>query len=726
MKPQTALTSIVLSMGIGHLQAQTPSSPQHQPAGTISSQGSSSQEQATETSPPHASAKPKDPERMTVRGERTDSEASPGILGLRSLESTPFSISTYDADLIARQQYVTANQVLRRDPALTNVATAGGFSAFNLSFRGFPSGADAISFYGMGPGAMFSGSLGQLYSVERLEVTKGPSAGLAGFSPQASVGGAVNVVPKLARTQNLRRFATGFRERSILSAHGDVNQVLSSSTAIRLNLASEAGETFYGGRDERDIAALSLRYDRSDSLRLIVGYDQIRVRSEGYQNAFVLAPGVPVPRAPDPNQNLFQKWTYLNQEWSYGYGSVEWDVSPDWSLLIQGVYGIRRRPLLSSGTALIQNEAGDTLLRPNYFAEGTRYKPFYGANLFLRGRAETLGLNHRLTLAYLGQGFVFKTAQGRSLATIPSNLYQPVYVERPALSTLAAGTNTDLKAHTQALSDDIALSKHTNLLIGVKNSTLLTEGFDVPTARRIQHRQDTATTPFAALSHEWTPGSSAYVSYVEGLERGGVAPASANNADRPMPPLRNHQVELGIKSRWQDSFFVTAAVFQTDRALEYLDAESNAYVQAGLQRNRGLELSWDAQFANTWTVTGGVLWIDPRIVRDGQVENRRAPGVPSFHLPLTVQWRLSQLLELSASLQHFSKQYVDIENERILSPWTRIDAGLRAETDFWQRPTVLQVSVENVAAQRYWASAAAGQLTLGAPQIWKLGIQTDL
>jgi iron complex outermembrane receptor protein len=81
---------------------------------------------------------------------------------------------------------------------------------------------------------------------------------------------------------------------------------------------------------------------------------------------------------------------------------------------------------------------------------------------------------------------------------------------------------------------------------------------------------------------------------------------------------------------------------------------------------------------------------------------------------------------LSASLQHFSKQYVDIENERILSPWTRIDAGLRAETDFWQRPTVLQVSVENVAAQRYWASAAAGQLTLGAPQIWKLGIQTDL
>ncbi len=726
MKPQTALALTLLLLTSARSWSHTldPLQPQSDaPSGT---QAEPRKHDGAETSSLDPDTKSDEQEQITIIGDRVYPDAAIGILGQRSMVSAPFSISTYDADVIEGQQFVTANQVLRRDPALTNVSTAGGFSAFNLSFRGFPSGADAVSFYGMGPGAMFSGSLGQLYSVERLEVIKGPSAGLGGFSPQASVGGSVNVVPKLPLAQNHRRLSTGFRERGILSAHADVNQTLSSSTAVRINLASEAGETFYQGRDERDVAALALRYDRSPKLRFIVGYDQIRVRSEGYQNAFVLAPDVPVPRAPDSRKNLFQKWSYLNQQWSYAYGSMEWSLSPDWSLFVQSLYGIRRRPLLSTGTALIQNQAGDTLLRPNYFAEGTRYKPFYGANAFLRGRVDTGGITHRLMLAYLDQGFVFKTAQGSSLATIPSKLYQPVYVQRPPLSTLAAGTNTDLKAHTLALSNDMALTSQTSFLLAVKNSSLSTEGFDVPTGRRTQNRQDTATTPFAALSHAWTPDSSAYVSFVEGLERGGVAPASASNADRPMPPIRNRQLELGIKSRWRSDLYVTVALFQTERGLEYLEAESNAYVQAGLQRNRGLELNWDARLAEVWTVTGGLLVIDPRIVRDGKVENRSAPGVPTFHLPLNIAWRWSQWLEFSTSLQHFSKQYVDVENTRSLDPWTRIDVGLRAETELWQRTLMLQATVENASAQRYWASAAAGQLTVGAPQIWKIGLRTEM
>ncbi|HET9238083.1 MAG TPA: TonB-dependent receptor plug domain-containing protein [Oligoflexus sp.] len=237
-------------------------------------------------------------ETVVVSGKRTAVDTFNGVLGSRPLTETPFSIQVFDSDRMGSD--VTVNQVLRRDPALTNVATAGGFSAFNLSFRGFHSGADAISFYGMGPGALFSGSLGQLYSVDRLEVIKGPSAGLGSFSPNAAVGGAVNIVPKLPFQDNRSTLTLGGRELGIVSGHLDLNRSLGDRTAVRLNLASERGRTFYEGRDERDVIALSLRHKLSDSAELVLGYDQMRVRSEGYQNAFVLASGVPVPKAPHP------------------------------------------------------------------------------------------------------------------------------------------------------------------------------------------------------------------------------------------------------------------------------------------------------------------------------------------------------------------------------------------------------------------------------------------
>jgi iron complex outermembrane receptor protein len=665
-------------------------------------------------------------ETMTVTAKKPEEKAWIGTLGDRSILVTPFSIHTYGSQLMADEQHVSANQVLRHDPALTNVATPGGFTGFNLSFRGFPSGADAITFYGMGPGAMFSGSLGQLYSVERLDVIKGPSAGLGAFSPSASVGGSVNIVPKLPEEQDAGVVSLGLRERGIISAHLDVNRRLSEALSVRVNLASESGTTFYKGRDERDVFALALRQKLGNNAIWILGYDQMRIRSEGYQNGFVLAPGVPVPQAPNPSQNHFQKWTWLEQEWNYGYSSLQWNFAGDGKLFIQGLYGIRRRPILSSGTGLIRSEDGDMLLRPNYFAKGTRYKPFYGGNIFLSKSLATGTLRHHLMLSRLQNGFTFITAEGARLDPIPSHLYHPLYVERPILETVGIGRSSEVDAITHALSDDIQLMPGMNLLVGVKSSVLRADSFDVENGEKTLHRKDDGHTPFGAFSYHFHQQSMAYVSYAEGLERGGVAPASAANADEIMKPLNNHQVEFGIKSATWSGLFLSAALFQIERGLEYLDAASNVYLQTGMQRNRGLEFHMNGAFSDRIRAQGGLLLLDPRIVRSENAKNRKAPGAPNITVPLTLSYQWTDALSLNASIQHFGKQAVDAENTRELPSWTRVDAGFRYAFLFTERRMSLQTRVENIGNQRYWASAAGGQLTLGSPEIWKLALRMDL
>ena len=665
-------------------------------------------------------------ETIEIEGKTVVPEASVGIWGSRPILDTPFTLNRYDSKLIEDQQAVSANQVIRNDPALTNVSTPGGFSGFNLSFRGFPSGADSISFFGMGPGGMFSGSLGQLYSVERLDVVKGPSSALGGFSPNAAVGGSVTIVPKLPLAQNRVTLAAGVRERGIVSGHADVSHRFNETYSVRVNLAQESGETFYSGRDQRDVEALAVSVKLSNSAQLDVGFDSADVKSEGYQNGFILGPNVSVPKAPNPSKNHFQKWTYLKQGWNYGYSNLNWVLDSTWTLRMQGLYGIRTGEVFSSGTGFIRNNEGDMTLRPSYRPRGTDYNPFWGGNVFVDANFHTGSWRHKVTLAYLANGFDFKGGVTTPIAPIATNLFRPVYVDKPISHVIAKGKSSSVDANTQALTDQIDITDHTSVLVGVKNSTLRSEAFDIQTGIRTLKQNDSNTSPLAAITHAWDEKTRLYASFAQGFERGGIAPATAANADRLMPNVGNQQVEIGLKSELGSNLLVSASLFQIERGLEYIDAVTNFYVQDGLQRNRGLEVSANGNVTRDIGLTGGFLVLDPKIVRNGVVNDKAAPGVPTYTLPLYASYQIAPALGLSLGVNHFGKQYIDVENTRSLDPWTRWDAGLKHSTVISDHTLTIGVQVENIGNQAYWASASGGQLVLGSPEIWKLSVRTEL
>ena len=471
---------------------------------------------------------------------------------------------------------------------------------------------------------------------------------------------------------------------------------------------------------------MALSYQISDSLRLNLGYDVIHVRSEGYQNAYSLAASVKVPEAPNPLKQHFQRWSYLEQQWNYGYGTLHWDISKTTSLTLDAIQGDRRRPILSSGSGLITSTEGAMTLRPNYLAPGTVYDPFYGTNLTLKTLQTTGPIRHELNLAFLYSGFDFKNAIAAPLATIATDLYKPIYVDRPILNELTTGRVSKLDSRTYALTDSMTWDEYWGLMLGMKNTTMHFANYNVATGVKTLNQNDTVSSPLGALSYRFSSALTSYLSYAQGLEKGGVAPGTAANSNEIMPSIISEQWELGTKARLGQRLLLSGSLFQIERDLEYLEADSNRYVQDGLQRNRGLELSVQGQATPSLSLSGGIMALDAKIVKSGIFSSKRPPGVPHWTLPLHADYQITPSLSANLGIYHFDRQYVDPANTQRLKEWTRYDAGLSHRLTLDSYKLSLSAYVENIGNQRYWASAAAGQLVLGGPEIWKFALRAEI
>ena len=75
-----------------------------------------------------------------------------------------------------------------------------------------------------------------------------------------------------------------------------------------------------------------------------------------------------------------------------------------------------------------------------------------------------------------------------------------------------------------------------------------------------------------------------------------------------------------------------------------------------------------------------------------------------------------------------SEQFVDQANTLELDSWTRFDLGVRYVFAAAETPVTLRLSVDNVANERYWASAFdafSPALLQGGPRAVKASISAD-
>ncbi|MDR0279445.1 MAG: TonB-dependent receptor [Paucimonas sp.] len=646
-----------------------------------------------------------------------------GLLGNRDLMDAPLSISSYSATLVRDQQATTVGDLLERDSSVRATGQTGGI-VDSFFIRGFPLGEGNLG------ELAFDGVYGVAsnYRVftdyaERIEVVKGPGTLLYGMSPNSTVGGVINVVPKRSLEEDLTRYTARHALDSQFGSHLDISRRLGAERrfGVRFNGSLQQGDTAIDAqRREVGLGALSLDY-QGERLRTSLDLIDQKETFDAASRPFLIDAGVAIPKAANGRTNVSQDWGRSTTRDRSVLLSADYAVNDDLTLFAHAGGGRSEVSRLSDQTPRIVDSAGNTSSVPGYYRfHVQRHTVDAGARL----RFDSGPVAHRATL----QVSRYRDELGRginSAAALQSNLYHPVDRPEPAIDRPSTPKVSASEVSGIALADTLSLfEERLQLTLGLRQQRIDSSNYNT---RGDSHYDASRTTPLLGLVLKPLDNLALYYNYVEGLSKGDVAPSSASNAGEIFAPYISRQHEVGMKLDF-GSFMSSIALFQITKPSGEL--VSGTFSMQGEQRNRGLELNLLGEIAPGTRLLGGVTLLDARLSRTRVAANRgnKAVGAADVQANLWAEWDAPWVegLTLTGGVIHTGGQYVDQANTQKLDAWTRFDAGARYSTRIAGHPTTFRATVQNLFDTAYWSGVASyGAFSQGAPRTLLLSASVD-
>ncbi|MBM7060592.1 TonB-dependent siderophore receptor [Pseudomonas sp. UL073] len=661
-----------------------------------------------------------------------------GVLGNQDIMDVPFSMSSYTEALIEDQQAEDIGQVLLND---SSVRQASGFANAAQVFviRGFPVNTDDISYnglYGVLPRQIISTD-----ALERVEVFKGPNAFINGVTPTGSgIGGGINLQPKRAQDDPIRRFTLDVSGEGRVGEHLDLGQRFGADSRFgaRLNLGQREGETAVDDEPQRTkLFAIGLDY-RGDAFRWSGDFAYQKQRVNGGRNIVQLGAGLTsIPDAPDADTNYAPDWNFTELEDTFGMSRIEYDLNDDWTLYAAG--GAKHtREVGRYTTVRLLDEAGTTAVSGSFIPHDEDNTSVMAG---LNGEAWTGPVSHKINLGLAGIWAQQKNAFDFDLSTRPSNLYDPVDVAPPNLpGTFRGGDDHDpavtgkTTTRSAAISDTLGFSDDRLLVtIGLRRQSLLVQGYNydgfngvrVPGfdgARNAKYDESITTPVYGIVLKPWEHVAF-YINRIEGLAQGPTAPANTVNVGEVFSPARTKQIEAGVKVD-MGSYGATLGVYRIEQPADGFTNADNVFVRDGQQVNKGVELNLFGEPLNGLRLIGGVTVMDTELedTEDGLNDGNDAIGVPSFQFNASADWDVPGLdgLALNARMLRTGGQEVNAANTLSIPTWNRFDVGARYSFQAAARDVTVRLNVENLTDEEYWASSFGGYLTQGEPRLIKL------
>ena len=649
-----------------------------------------------------------------------------GLLGNRDIFDTPFSVTSYTAELIENQQARTVADVIRND---SSVQLISGRSTFQtLAIRGFNLGADGTySLLYDGLPRLVARHLSTVRILERVEIFKGPNALLNSTAP--NVGGAINLVPKRPTETALTRLTADYDYKSRFGAHTDLSRRFGSKKQFgaRLNTIYNKGESAVEDeKEELGEVALALEY-RTDKLRLetILDYRD-RNLDIGGQVFLLDSKATSVPSAPDLDDAIQQPWARLDEKFARALLKAEYSLDKTWT--IHAAYGIsdqeeyRRR---SVGLNLNANG--------NFKGFGQAFDSsldYYIWNAGIRGQFKTGEITHQLSVETTRTDAKSRADQVSS-PRFNSNLYQPRFITRPQLNLPRRRNqpkNFESAISSIAIADTMGFFDERVLLTaGIRRQTIDSKRFNTSTGMRTSQYEKSANTPAVGLVVKPWRFMSIYGNYIEALEQGPTAPRGTVNEGEIFSPSETEQVEFGMKFDL-NGFGLTAGVFQIERPSGI--TENRRFSVNGEQRNRGLELNAFGELRPNLRLLGGITYIDSELTRtqNGRFDGNDAPGVPELTATLNLEWDAPVLpgLTLTARAEHMDSRYVRTDNSLKIPSYELYAIGARYKQSIGDQQFTLRMNIDNLFNKDYWTTFFGNNfLSLGSPRRINLSVSMD-
>ena len=182
--------------------------------------------------------------KASAPAERNNSVGSTGSKIEAPLRDIPQSIIVLDRKLLDSQAAASLKDSLRNVPGITLGAGEGGVIGDNINLRGFSARTD-IYLDGLRDRGQYTRDV---FSLQAIEVLKGPSSMLFG---RGSTGGVINQISKVPDLRARGEVSATIGTDDYYRVTGDINHPLSETSAVRIAVFGQ------DIRSTRDVTELS-------------------------------------------------------------------------------------------------------------------------------------------------------------------------------------------------------------------------------------------------------------------------------------------------------------------------------------------------------------------------------------------------------------------------------------------------------------------------------------
>ncbi|MET0238986.1 MAG: TonB-dependent siderophore receptor [Sphingobium sp.] len=654
--------------------------------------------------------------------------ADGGALGARSLLETPFSVGAVDAEDLKRNAATTIDAAFNYDASIRS-NNSGVASGNTFSSRGIA--IDRTNGYKL-DGLPFPYWFQDhpIEHLEQIQILKGAGGFVYGF---ASPGGVVNFVSKRP-TRDLEIVANvSYRSSSIARAHLDIGGPLNDDGSIgfRFNAVHEQGRLYNGAFNRNQFFSLALEGRLTDNLSWYLDGFYQRTLQKDQSNGISYGTAVTYLTPTTGKLNLGAEGGSKFNDVPIVTGRLKWEFSPDWNANISLRYAdIDER--FPGNTIQILNNAGDYTSTAYNMNRIFWYTVSQAA---LDGRFNTGSLEHQVTAGVSTTTVDFEYDNPTRQAIIGrGNIYNPSFV--PAITGNPAAlflqrppvwTRYQTIEQYAAFASDTITWGGLSALIGLRYTDYIERNFD-PTSKVTSYFHYRPVSPVYSLSYELLPKVRLYGTYVEALQRGGLAPATATNANASFGPLKSTQYEVGVKLEraWGDA---NIALYRIKLPSEYVNG-SNAFVRDGEARHQGFEANLNVRPTSNLSVALSVAYLDAKqISGNSAIVGKRIASTTEFQATGQVEYAVPYLagLKLTGGARYSGKAYGQAANSFVYPSVTVGDVGASYSFSSGSQDYTVRAFVQNITDERYWVPSASGTgLSAGAPRTFSVSAEVAL
>jgi iron complex outermembrane receptor protein len=524
------------------------------------------------------------------------------------LIETPQAISVITAAQFIDRSALTMQETLRYSAGVTSEAYGLDTRSDQPLVRGFSSvqyldGMTKLFGYSLIPRA-------DVYTLERIELLRGPSSALYG---KGSAGGVTNMVSKRPLFERRSEIGLQFGSHDRQQAQFDFTGPLSDTLAARVvGVARDSGMQTDRIQDDRLLLAPSLRWqatDRTEVTLLTLYQDDATASSQQFLPVAATLHASPGRRIEDstflgePNfdkldtrqalatllvKHRFSDALELNSSFRY------LDARAAFNEIYPDVYTNPADPFIDADDRWVNRYAYSIRSRTRFFTSDNNVQYSLTTGPF----------EHRLLAGVDYQSFRERSNSGSGLVA-PIDIYDPVYgnFTAPELGP----TSTLDQYHVGLYFQDQIRYERMNLVLGARRDRARSK------VDSGEPQVDYATTFRAGLIVDVGHGFSPYVSYSESF----LPTVGLDFYGRAFIPERGRQYEAGIKWQPMPGALVTLNGFRLTEKNRQTNDPDNVLnvIQTGEVRSQGAELEAAFELADDFLLTAAASYVDAEVTR---------------------------------------------------------------------------------------------------------------